>query len=232
MANMSWSGRTSAKDERDESTKERLGIFGGTFDPPHIGHFILASEAQRQLDLTRVLWVLTPDPPHKQDHRISPLADRLAMLAAALADAAQLGETAFELCRVDIDRSPPHYAVDTVRFLRQQYPRAELIYLMGGDSLADLAAWHTPADFVAACDEIGVLLRPGWQVDLDHLEQGLPGLKDKVRWLDAPLFEVSSSVLRQRLAAGQSCRYYLLSGVQRVIQERRLYLSAWTGYEE
>ena len=202
---------------------ERLGIFGGTFDPPHLAHFILASEAQRQLALQRVLWLLTPDPPHKQDRIISPLDDRLAMLEAALVNAAQMGETAFKLCRADIDRPPPHYAVDTVRILRQQHPGAELIYLMGGDSLADLPKWHTPVEFVAACDEIGVMLRPGRQVDLEQLDQLLPGVKDKARWLDAPLFEVASSVLRQRLAAGQSCRYYLLPEVQRIIHERRLY---------
>lgn len=206
-----------------KTTKERLGIFGGTFDPPHIGHFILASEAQQQLDLRRVLWVLTPDPPHKQDQVISPLADRLAMLEAALGNAGHMGEMAFKLSRVDIDRPPPHYAVDTLRILRQQRPQAELIYLMGGDSLADLTTWHTPAEFVSACDEIGVLRRPGFLADLDQLELSLPGLRSKVRWLDAPLFAVASSVLRQRLAEGQSCRYYLLPGVQRVIWERGLY---------
>lgn len=202
---------------------ERLGIFGGTFDPPHIGHCILAAEAHQQLGLTKILWVLTPEPPHKQGRVISPLADRLAMLQAALMDATQLGENAFELCRVDIDRPPPHYAVDTVKLLRQKYPQAELIYLMGGDSLVDLPQWHTPHEFVAACDAIGVLLRPGWEIDLEQLEQILPGLKDKVLRVNAPLLEISSSDLRWRLTAGQACRYYLLPGVQQVIRGRGLY---------
>jgi nicotinate-nucleotide adenylyltransferase len=205
------------------------GVFGGTFDPPHIGHFILAAEACQQLDLDRVLWVLTPEPPHKQGRRISTIADRLAMLETALAEAAQLGEIAFELCRVDIDRPPPHYAVDTMQLLHQQNPGAALIYLMGGDSLAHLPTWHTPQAFVAACNEIGVMLRPGRSFDLDALEAALPGLKARLRFIRAPLLEIASSDLRRRIAEGQSCRYYLLPGVQQVIQVRGLYQSSATG---
>ena len=201
----------------------RLGIFGGTFDPPHIGHFILAGEAQQQLFLERVLWVLTPDPPHKQGRIISPVQDRLAMLDAALADDARMGETSFELCRVDIDRPAPHYAVDTLRLLRQKYPGAVLVYLMGGDSLADLPSWHTPELFVKSCDEFGVMLRPTRQVDLATLERLLPGVEMKTHFVQAPLLEIASSELRQRIAAGQSYRFYLFPGVQRVIQERGLY---------
>src|SRR5512134_3010613 len=103
----------------------RLGIFGGTFDPPHLGHLILAAEAQAQLGLERILWVLTPFPPHKTDQQVTSLGDRLDLLAAALDD-----DPAFELCRVDIDRPPPHYAVDTVGLLHAQYPQARLVYLM------------------------------------------------------------------------------------------------------
>src|SRR4030042_4938152 len=101
----------------------RLGIFGGTFDPPHVGHLILADEARVQLGLERVLWVLTPNPPHKMDQAITPLVDRLDMLRAALGDALH-----FELSRVDIDRPPPHYAVDTVRLLRRHHPDDTLVY--------------------------------------------------------------------------------------------------------
>jgi nicotinate-nucleotide adenylyltransferase len=106
----------------------RLGILGGTFDPPHIGHLVLASEAQAQLDLGQVLWVLTPSPPHKQDQPITPLQHRQDMLLAALGD-----DPSFRFSRVDIERKPPHYAVDTVQLLQARYPDAELVYLMGGD---------------------------------------------------------------------------------------------------
>ncbi len=151
----------------------RLGIFGGTFDPPHVGHLILATEAQYQLQLERVLWVLTPYPPHKAGQSISPVDERFELLSASLE-----GNPDFELSRVDLDRPPPHYAVDTVALLRKTYPAAELVYLMGGNSLADLPTWHTPQAFVQACDEIGVMQRPGRAYNLPDLEVILPGLTE------------------------------------------------------
>jgi nicotinate-nucleotide adenylyltransferase len=196
----------------------RLGIFGGTFDPPHIGHLILAADAHSQFALDRVLWVLTPDPPHKQDRCISPLDERVEMLAAILAD-----NPAFELSRVDIDRPAPHYAVDTVHLLGRAYPGAALVYLMGGDSLTDLPDWHDPNGFVAASDEIGVMLRPGWEVDWSELDPALPELRLKTRFTRAPLLEISSSEIRRRIAAGLPFRYYLPEAVYRIILERERY---------
>ena len=106
--------------------KRRLGIFGGTFDPPHMGHLILAAEARDQLALDLTIWVLTPDPPHKQGKDIASLEHRLAMVELAMAD-----DPGFLLSHVDIDRPGPHYALDTVNLLRKEYPEDELIYLMG-----------------------------------------------------------------------------------------------------
>lgn len=197
----------------------RLGIFGGTFDPPHIGHLILAAEALDQLSLKKILWVLTPYPPHKGDREITPWQQRLSLLQAALA-----GEPRFEVCRVDIDRQPPHFAADTVALLRQAHPNAQLIYLMGGDSLVDLPAWKRPQDFVTACDEIGVMLRPGKAVDLGALERALPGMADKLRFIHAPLLEISSSKLREKIAQGRAYRYFLPPAVYELIQQQKLYL--------
>lgn len=201
----------------------RYGVFGGTFDPPHIGHLILAAEAREQLALDRVLWVLTPDPPHKQGRIISPLNIRLAMLQAALKDAQKSGQVTFEVCRVEMDRPAPHYAVDTVNLLREQYPQAQLVYLMGGDSLDDLPTWHAPQAFVAACDEIGVMERVGRAPNLDALDQTLPGLKAKTRFVQTPRIEISSSWLRQRRAAGRLVGCYLTPGVYQVVERRKLY---------
>ena len=106
----------------------RLGVFGGTFDPPHVAHLILAAEARYQLGLDRVLWVLTPHPPHKEGQEITPCDERLALLEAAIGD-----DSAFELTRVDIDRPPPHYAFQTMRLLRGTYPGEVLVNLMGCD---------------------------------------------------------------------------------------------------
>ena len=199
----------------------RLGIFGGTFDPPHVGHLILAAEASAQLGLERVLWVLTPYPPHKVNQPITSLEDRLDLLMSALDD-----DPAFELSRVDIDRPAPHYAVDTLTLLREQYPQAVLVYLMGGDSLVDLPLWHRPGDFVHSCDEIGVMLRPGHAMNLDILEARLPGLRARARLVRAPLLEISSSDVRRRIAQGQPYRYLLPDSVYQMVNDRHLYREA------
>lgn len=200
----------------------RLGIFGGTFDPPHIAHLILAQEAQLQLKLDRVLWVLTPAPPHKSGQRITPLEDRLALLQAALQDT-----PAFELSRVDIDRLPPHFSADTLRLLRQRYPADRLIYLMGTDSLFDLHNWHQPDQFVRSCDEIGIMPRPGWAIDdtiMKEIDNSFPGLGARLRLLKAAPMDIASSVIRQRIRSGQPYRYFLTDAVYHLIQARGLYL--------
>jgi len=197
---------------------ERLGIFGGTFDPPHLGHLILACEARAQLGLTRLLWVLTPSPPHKPNQPISALADRLAMLRLALQD-----EPAFELSTLEMERPGPHYTLDTLRRLAPQHPGRELILLLGGDSLRDLPTWHRAPDLVAECRQIGVMRRPGDAIDLAALEAHLPGLASRVVFIDAPLLEISSREIRRRVAEGLPFRYYLLPSVYEYIVRHGLY---------
>lgn len=196
----------------------RIGIFGGTFDPPHLGHLILAAEAKDQLGLERLLWVLTPQPPHKRGQVITPVQTRLEMLQAALED-----EACFSMSRVDIDRPGPHYAVDTVRLVAEQYPHSELTFLMGSDSLMDLPTWKQPLRFVNACDALGVMRRPGNGVDLQVLERQLPGVTGKLRWVQAPLLGISSSQIRQRAAQGKPFRYFLSKAVYDYICTKNLY---------
>jgi nicotinate-nucleotide adenylyltransferase len=196
----------------------KIGLFGGTFDPPHLGHLILAEEARAQLDLDRLLWVLTPDPPHKRHRSLTPIGDRLAMLLAAIQD-----NPSFELSRVDLERPTPHYAVDTVRLVAAAYPEAAVTYLMGGDSLRDLPTWHRPADFVAACDGIGVMRRVGDEITLETLEAVLPGLREKVSFLAVPRIEIASSDIRFKAANGQPYRYYLPALVYQYIRKHNLY---------
>ncbi len=196
----------------------RIGIFGGTFDPPHIGHLILASEVQYRLELDRLLWVLTPDPPHKPGRPITPLPLRLAMVKAALS-----GSDSFELSTVDIDRPPPHYAVDTIRLLRDTHPNDELVYLMGGDSLRDLKDWHSPQAFVASLDGIGVMRRPEVEIDLEAIEAELPGVRAKTAIVTAPLLDIASRDIRRRVRAGAPYRYYVHSGVYEIIEREGIY---------
>jgi nicotinate-nucleotide adenylyltransferase len=197
---------------------QTIGIFGGTFDPPHLGHLVLAAEAHAQLALDRLLWLLTPDPPHKQGQSIGLLEHRLAMVKLAIA-----GDAQFELSNVDLTRPGPHYALDTVNILAEQNPAAKLVYLMGGDSLRDLPAWHRPADFVSACHLIGVMRRPGARLDLPALEKSLPGLTSKIRFVDAPLLDISAHAIRARIADGKPFRYFLTPGVYEYILKNNLY---------
>jgi len=197
---------------------ERIGIFGGTFDPPHLGHLILASEARAQLRLNRLLWVLTPIPPHKLNQPISSLEDRLAMVKLALKD-----EPAFEFSGIEIKRPGPHYTLDTLRIVSEQYPKADVILLLGGDSLRDLPTWHKPMEVVAACHQIGVMRRPGDSIDMAKLEKKIPGLNRKVKFVEAPLLEIASSEIRRRAARGLPFRYYLLPAIYQYIQKHHLY---------
>lgn len=198
----------------------RLGIFGGTFDPPHLGHLILAAEAADQLQLDKVLWVITPDPPHKQNLAITPLATRLRLLEAALN-----GDPRFEISRVDVDRPGPQYAVDTVQILRGMYPGSALYYLLGGDSLRDLPKWHAPQRLLASVDGVGVMRRPGDRVDLGGVERFLPGLNRRVCFIDAPLLEIASRDVRERVAEYRHFRYFLPEAVYALIESLGLYRS-------
>ncbi len=197
---------------------QSIGIFGGTFDPPHLGHLILAAEAHAQLGLERLLWVLTPDPPHKQGQSIAPLEQRLEMVRLAIGKDAQ-----FEISDVELSRPGPHYALDTVKLLAAQNPAAKLVYLMGGDSLHDLPTWHRPAEFVSACDQIGVMRRPGTAIELEELEKGLPGLGAKVSFVEAPLLDIAARDIRRRVAEGRPFRYFLPEQVYEYILSHALY---------
>jgi nicotinate-nucleotide adenylyltransferase len=199
-------------------SRTRIGLFGGTFDPPHIVHLILASEAAHQFRLARLLWMLTPDPPHKQDQAISPIHHRLEMTRRAIGN-----DPLFELSRIDIDRPGPHYMIDTVRLLAAQDSNADIILLMGGDSLRDLPTWHQSADLVATVHRIGVMRRPVDSFDLQTLETQVPGLNKKIMFMDTLVHTISSSEIRRRVSGGEPYRYYVLPEIYEYIESNRLY---------
>lgn len=199
-------------------SRTKIGFFGGTFDPPHLGHLILASEAAQQFELDRLLWVLTPDPPHKLNQKITPFEHRLEMLQSMIAK-----NPVFELSRLDIDRPGPHYAIDAVRLLIEQEPEADIHLLMGGDSLNDLPNWRLSTDLIAAVSKIGVMPRPGSIFNLPTLEEKLPGLSNKLVWIDALVNAVSSRELRGRIAKKGVYRYYFPSVVYEYIEKHNLY---------
>lgn len=204
--------------------KKRLGIFGGTFDPPHVGHLILAMEAYDQLKLDSVLWVLAPNPPHKLGKKISPLEIRIEMVQAAID-----GDRMFKFSHVDIDRPGPHYVLDTMRILREQEPDADLVFLMGGDSLHDLPTWHRPDEFIQACDSLGVMHRPGEVISLGVLEKRFPGISSKVEFIEAPLLEISSNQIRSLVFNDKPFRYYLPFDVYTIVEKYNLYQDEFNG---
>jgi nicotinate-nucleotide adenylyltransferase len=199
-------------------TNQRLGIFGGTFDPPHLGHLILAETAADSLDLATVLFVPVGVPPHKAARDLrAPAHHRFAMVERAVADNAR-----FAASRVDIDRPGPHYSVDMLRLLKHDHPDAEFFFLIGGDSLRDLPTWSRPNELLEL-SYLGVMRRPGTVPDLDDLDDCLPGIRERVRWVDAPLLDISATEIARRIAAGQSVRYRLPDSVCAYIEEHGLY---------
>lgn len=196
---------------------ERIGILGGTFDPPHTGHLILAECAVDALQLNQLLFIPAADPPHKQDETITPVTHRLAMLERALA-----GNERFAISRADIDRPGPHYSLDMVQIIQTEYPQAELYFVMGGDSLRDLPQWHRPEEFVKRC-WLAVMRRPGTEIDPAIHEAIIPGLAQRVIMIDAPLIDISSTDITQRRIQGKSIRYFVPDLVLDYIEAHQLY---------
>lgn len=200
---------------------ERLGILGGTFDPPHHAHLILAQHAFEELGLTKVLFVPAGIPPHK-DFTRTPVEHRVAMLKMAIN-----GDPHFELSRVDIDRPGPHYTIDTVRIIQAQNPDAELFFIMGGDVFRDLPNWDRPQEMFATCKlAVAVMRRPGkdgYELRPDMHETLIPGLKDSTIILGSPLVEFSSTDIVDRLTHGKSVRYMVPEPILQYIREHDLY---------
>lgn len=199
---------------------EQYGIVGGSFDPPHYAHLILAEHAHEELQLERVLFVPAGVPPHK-DHTRVPVEHRMTMLHLAIED-----NPAFAVSRVDVDRPGPHYSIDMVNLLRAQFPGVEFTFIMGEDMFNDLPNWKR-ADglFTDGRLQVAVMRRLGSKGVLraDAHEDTLPGLAQTVTMLESPLIEISSTDLVRRLREGRTLRYLLPEPVLSYIQEHNLY---------
>jgi nicotinate-nucleotide adenylyltransferase len=196
---------------------KKLGIFGGTFNPPHLGHLILAETAAEDLNLERIFFVPAGKPPHKTNKPLAEPEHRLTMVKLTAAY-----NSRFAVSGVDMDRPGPHYATDMVRIFQNHYPDAEMFFLMGSDSLRDLLSWHAP-DQLISMTSLVVMQRPAIYPDLAMLSRELPGLLAKVHFLDAPEIEISSTVIVERLKKKQSVRYQVLDSVLTYLTEHKLY---------
>lgn len=209
---------TSVADLREQRACHRIGVFGGTFDPIHIGHLILAEEAWFQLKLDCVYLVPAGDPPHKQDRRLTLVEHRIRMAELATAEIDYL-----QVSRIDADRPGPHYTVDMVRLLRQQVgPAVEIYFLMGMDSLRDLPKWYDPAWLVENCTLVA-LSRHDVELDWEKLNAALPGIRDRVIILDMPELEIASHAIQARVRDGQPIRHQVPRAVEAYIYKHGLY---------
>lgn len=199
----------------------RLGVLGGTFDPIHLGHLILAQEAMLHLGLDRVLLVPVGDPWRKTDRIITPAAHRLAMVRLAAAQDPRL-----QVSTLEIDRPGPSYTADTLAQLRQERGMATVMFfIMGGDALLDFPNWHEPERIIALAN-LAVALRPGWPaLTTSEMEKLVPGLSARVVFVPMPTIDISASALRQRARRGLPLRYLVLPTVEEYILQHRLYVS-------
>lgn len=196
----------------------RVGILGGTFDPPHIGHLVIAQEALTRLELVQVIFAPTRQPPHKRIEDVTPIEHRLAMVRLAIAT-----NPRFTLSRVDVDREGPTYTVDTLRLLRRQLgENVELYFMMGMDSLANILTWRTPEQLIRLC-RLVVFNRPGFSANLDELGEKLPGLRERVVILPSPALDIAASELQQRVRAGLPIAHLVPDAVAAYIAANRLY---------
>ena len=197
---------------------ERIGLLGGTFDPIHLGHLIVAEEARTRLSLDRLLFVPSRQPWRKAGREIAPEGDRLAMVRLAVE-----GNPGFEVSLVDLEREGPSYSVDTVCDVRATLsPEAELYFILGYDALMDLPHWHAPAE-LARITRLVTVIRPGYALDWSPLEQAIPQARETVMLLETPEIGISSTEVRQRVAAGRSIRYWVPDLVAEYIQQQGLY---------
>ncbi len=198
----------------------RLGVLGGTFDPIHLAHLVLAEEARRCLLLERVVFVPAGDPWRKAGQPIAPGEHRLAMVRLAVAD-----NPAFEVSTLELEGSGPSYTADTLEQVRRERgPGTELYFIVGEDALEDLPHWKDPGRIIAQA-YLAVAPRGSWQSsDVAALERAAPGISQKLVTFDMPRMDISATDLRARAAAGDSLRYLVPAPVEEYIRRHRLYV--------
>jgi len=197
----------------------RLGLFGGTFDPPHLGHLVVAQDVAERLSLDGLLFLVAGLPPHKRGEVLSPPSLRVEMARAAVA-----GNPLFNVSEVELDREGPTYTVDTLRHFRVVHPDAEIFFLLGADQLAEFHEWQEP-EGIAALVTLVVVGRDG--VGPDQLPPVALGSGGELNFisLDVTRVDISSSEVRARVREGLSIRYLVPEEVRRIIETHRLYRS-------
>ena len=189
-----------------------IGLFGGSFNPPHTGHQIVAEAVRDQFGLDAIWWIPNATPPHKSDSSLASAEHRRAMTERAIA-----GHPHFALCDVELERDGVSYMVDTIRILQQNHPDRTFSLLIGSDSLDQFGTWHCP-DEIADRVSLIVYKRPGGRREVAD-----PQYANAVRYAAAPMLEISSTEIRARCQAQRSIRYLVPDAVRTYIEAHRLY---------
>lgn len=198
-----------------------IGLFGGSFNPPHVAHLIVAEIARDQFDFEEVWWIPNATPPHKKRGELAAVEHRLAMTRRVVAE-----RSSFRLCDIEVKRSGVSYTVDTVRALQEDYPDMDFGLLLGSDSLDHFASWHEP-DEIAARVPLVVYKRPGVIEEVAE-----PRFANHVHFVSAPVMEVSGTEIRSRCRAERSIRYLVPDSVRTYIEEHGLYRGRAVGEVE
>lgn len=195
----------------------RLGVMGGSFDPVHYAHLLVAEEVRRRLELLHVVFMPSGQPPHKHAEDLSPVEDRYLMTVLATADNPHFG-----VSRLELDRPGPNYSIDTIRALKEGLADgAEVFLIVGADMVLTIDTWHQP-DAVLREARVVAVPRPGF--DLGRLRESIgPERADLVTVVEAPALDISATAIRQRLAAGETARYLCPPAVLDYIAKRGLY---------
>ena len=197
-----------------------IGVLGGTFDPIHMGHLIVAEEVRDRLNLAEILFVPASQPWLKANTPISAAEPRVEMVRLAIT-----GKPYFKLSTIDVERAGPSYTVDTIAGLQAQLgAEHEFFFILGWDNLAELPQWREPSRLIKMCHLVAVP-RTGYPIpDLNSLGTVIQGLSQRVILLDKPLIDISASVIRERVARGLSIRHLVPEAVERYIKQHRLYI--------
>jgi nicotinate-nucleotide adenylyltransferase len=211
-------GRVTHHHDRPDPLEGATGVFGGTFDPIHIGHLAVAEAARDEFRLRRVLFIPAAQPPHKPGREISPVEDRFAMVKAAVAE-----NPAFEVSRLEIEREGPSYTVDTLSALCAADPADHLALILSAESYAEFTTWHEPRRILDLADLI-VAPRVGYaDADPGLIGREFPDASALVAFMDGPRIRLSASEIRQRAADGRSLRYLVPDAVEAYIGDHGLY---------
>ncbi|BCJ88559.1 nicotinate-nucleotide adenylyltransferase [Effusibacillus dendaii] len=197
----------------------KIGLFGGTFDPIHIGHMVAARVALEALGLNRVIFIPTGFPPHKMGVSVTPAEKRLQMVVLAAGY-----DPVFSVSDWELTQQGPSYTVDTLTHYRSEYPADELYFIMGADMLHDFPNWRQPDKILQLARLVG-MARPGFDLDKCQalLQKEIPGSEERVYFVDMPGLEISSTWLRERIRNRQAVDFLIPDRVIHFIEENRLY---------